>query len=177
MSAVTFRAFVAAVALLTCGAALAQGQVLRGVLGNGGAPSSGAGVELQGTAGQPVVGVSGDPGVLLNHGFWHVDGSAVVGVVGPGGANAPRKLRLSLAYPSPSRSSVRFNLSLPTRAEVKLGIYDVSGREVGAALSSALGAGDHVLEWNSPKGRAGVFFGRLSVNGQAVATRRIVLLN
>jgi len=78
----------------------------------------------------------------------------------------PALLGLLNAYPNPFREHVTFTVSgVSDRDNVKVLIYDVSGREV-AALPLALRDGQGIASWNPSEGRAreiaaGVYFGRL----------------
>ena len=164
-----------ALLMLVSAAGIGRAESLRSVLGNGGQSCSAGATMLQGTVGQAIVGVSNGSGAELQHGFWSYASAQILGVDGPGGVDAARVPRLGPAYPSPSKSGVRFDLKLPAPGLVKLGVYDVAGREVGQVFRQSLDAGTHVLEWHATGENSGVFFARLSLNGRTIATRRIVL--
>ncbi|MBI5836697.1 MAG: T9SS type A sorting domain-containing protein [Candidatus Eisenbacteria bacterium] len=176
MRTATSWPFALALLVLGGGAMPAHGQAVRGVLGNGGAPASGGGVVLQGTAGQGAVGLSAGPDLRLGHGFWCYAGSQVVGVPLPPGAGAPRRLTLGPTQPSPARGAVRFALSMPDAGNVELAVYDAAGRKVRGGFSRQLAAGSHRLDWHAPGGITGVYFARVTVDGQFVGARRIVLV-
>jgi hypothetical protein len=75
---------------------------------------------------------------------------------------------------------VAFRIDLPAGAAVRLSILDVAGRVVDE-IRVAHDAGRYTLEWDgdSRPGLArasGIYFARLEVNGRAVGTRRLVVL-
>ena len=154
---------------------------LRGyVVGNGGGIPSGASNRIYGTLGQAAIGKSGGTSNNLCHGFWCYGGSRVLAVDDPPGSGCgcalPTELSLSRAYPNPSRDNVRFELALPKSADVRLSVYDVSGRRVDQVEVPAMGAGYHTLEWRATRGKAGVYFTRVYVGGRMVGERRIVMM-
>lgn len=145
------------------------------VIANGGGTTSGGGFVLNGTIGQPVVGASGGAANMLCHGFWCFGGARVLDAGPAPGAPLPVALRVGPAFPSPSRDVVSFALELPRAARVRLAVHDVAGRAVGEAVTRAFDAGWQRLEWRAPRGRSGVYFARLTVDGQDAGERRIVL--
>jgi hypothetical protein len=77
------------------------------------------------------------------------------------------------------KTSIRFELAASGSAGVQ--VLDVAGRVVRSYALGELAAGGHELSWNGQddQGRAassGVYFYRLSVDGQAPITKRMVLM-
>ncbi len=159
---------------------------LRGnVFSNGGTPVgglTGTGKVLNGAAGQAAVGRSAGSNKDLCHGFWCFGGVQIVGVEdGPGGTHAPAVLEFGLPSPNPMRDRMRVSLSLPKAGDVRVDVYDVQGRVVGAMHAGQLDPGVYQLEWNGTDGEghvsgAGVYFARLQVDGRVIAQRRFVRL-
>jgi flagellar hook assembly protein FlgD len=61
---------------------------------------------------------------------------------------------------------------------VDLAVYDVAGRRVASIMNTQMGRGLHNVSWNGrdQAGRAlasGVYFVRLSLDGNTVETRRV----
>lgn len=169
-------ATLAALAALAGSVAIANAYLVRGVIGNGGQPATGGGLAVNGTVGQAITGGSGGPGTILGHGFWVTAGARVTAVdPGQGDGSAPG-LRLGRTYPNPSRDVVSLTVSLPRAGRVRVSVFDVSGREVGATSERDLGAGAHRIDWRAPAGCTGAYFLRLSVDGRTVGSRRITLV-
>lgn len=88
---------------------------------------------------------------------------AYVGV-GPRSA-APPSLGLSLAGPSPARSSVELSLTLARRGRVVVSVFDSAGRRIATLADTTLDAGAHRLRWNGrgatgERAGSGVYFVR-----------------
>jgi hypothetical protein len=96
---------------------------------------------------------------------------------------APVRATFSLrqSYPNPSNPSTQIEFSLPVAAKVQLQIYDVHGQLVATLVDRHVPAGTQTVEWN---GRgddgssvpSGIYFYRLTAPGQAILTRKLVLL-
>ena len=78
-------------------------------------------------------------------------------------------MSLSLAqnYPNPFSADTRFAFETPAAGNVRLAIYDISGREVSQIFNGSLPAGSHELSWNGKdrEGQAlaaGMYLARLT---------------
>jgi hypothetical protein len=83
-------------------------------------------------------------------------------------------------YPNPFNPSTQITYRLNKSAQVKLSVYDVTGREVRCLVDQYQGTGDYRVEWNSnsngnTKLASGMYFARLSVDDQSV-TRKMVMM-
>jgi glucose/arabinose dehydrogenase len=87
---------------------------------------------------------------------------------------------LSIA-PNPFQATTAVSFTLPSPADATLEVFDVAGRRVAMILDGSLGGGPALVRWDGrdEMGRAlrsGVYFVRLTLNGEAVETRRITFL-
>jgi hypothetical protein len=78
--------------------------------------------------------------------------------------------------PNPARGSVALRYALPRESNVRLGIYDASGRRVRELASGTQPAGAHATAWDlrDETGRAvgaGLYFARLEAAGQVVVEK------
>jgi hypothetical protein len=110
-----------------------------------------------------------------NFGIWH--GEALVGVPWRPEASATLELR---AAPNPFMWSTVVSFDLPRTGNVRLEVYDVSGRLVRTLVSESQPAGTHAVSWdgrddNGRRQAAGVYHYRLQA-GAFAATRRLVLV-
>ncbi|MBI5837070.1 MAG: PQQ-binding-like beta-propeller repeat protein [Candidatus Eisenbacteria bacterium] len=101
-------------------------------------------------------------------------------VVGVGEEDLPKVLALRQNAPNPfaGRTAIRFEL--PTAQQVKLEIYDVSGRMVRGLRNGSVRAGVHTAAWDGrdARGRAlgsGMYFARLQAAGGTLV-RKMTLL-
>jgi len=151
------------------------------ILGNGGTRGSNGTFTLNGTVGQPAVGLSSGASFQVCSGFWCFGGTRVLAVDPPGGPDLPKRLEFSPPAPNPARGAVRLVVALPRPARVQLAIYDITGREVLRIADGEVGAGVQSWQWTgtgAAGGRlgAGVFFARLVLDGRLIGERRLVLL-
>lgn len=87
--------------------------------------------------------------------------------------------RLDLAQnitvaPNPARGSASLQFNLPKAGHTALTVCDNLGRTV-ATVPATLLSGANSLRWNAGAARPGLYLLRLAVDGQPVATRRVVL--
>lgn len=93
-------------------------------------------------------------------------------------AALPRELVFRNSGSMPSTGPAGFELSLPARAHVQLGVFDIQGRRVRALLDQILEAGSHALVWDGEdesghNASTGLYFARL-VAGQESRTVKVV---
>ena len=77
------------------------------------------------------------------------------------------------AYPNPGVKS-RLVFSLPQESTVELGVYDLSGRKVAELANGRMPAGEYTRNWDGKAG-SGVYFYRLTVNGETFTARTVRL--
>jgi glucose/arabinose dehydrogenase len=93
---------------------------------------------------------------------------------------SPARGALSIG-PNPFHATTTIAFSMPAPGRVALEVFDVSGRRVTTLMEGAAPRGPNTMLWNGrdANGKAlvsGVYFLRLSVDGEAVETRRVTLL-
>jgi hypothetical protein len=106
---------------------------------------------------------------------------AVTNGVDPGDDDVPDTgLRLGQSYPNPFSPSTTILYSLPARSHVRLGIYDVAGREVAVIQDGVQPVGPHEVRWDgADRGglplSAGVYFVRLDAGGEARMSKMLLV--
>jgi FlgD Ig-like domain len=83
-------------------------------------------------------------------------------------------------WPNPSRAEVNVSFALERQGEVRISVYDVTGRLVRVLKDSAMRAGLHTVSWDGRDGAGskaaeGVYFCRIGAGGVTL-TRAAVLL-
>jgi len=87
----------------------------------------------------------------------------------------PRTFALNRNYPNPFNPMTSIEFTLTREGHTVLEIFDATGRRQDTLINEVRGPGLHTIQW-APQGLpSGVFFARLTANGQT-ATRRMVLL-
>ena len=77
------------------------------------------------------------------------------------GATDPSpRLTFSSPRPNPSSGVTHFEFALASETRVRLGVYDLQGRELDVIANGIYPRGRHAITWSAP-GRAGLFFVRL----------------
>ncbi len=92
----------------------------------------------------------------------------------------PLGYKLDQNYPNPFNPTTTINFSIPKAEQVRLVIYDMTGRRVNELVNNRLNAGDHSYSWNATdmhgkKVASGVYIYRLQA-GNVVKIRRMTLL-
>ena len=115
-----------------------------------------------------------DDGTTITRGpYWRFTTSGTVGV-----ENRSQAFDLALVHPNPSQGGGRIVFTVPVRSAVRLGIFDVQGREVARLAEGDYEPGSHSVDWDaSSHGRlqSGIYFVRLDAPG-AHRVRRLVLM-
>jgi hypothetical protein len=176
-----YRLMLLVVATGLAGHALAEAQytLRHGVFGNGGAAVANGNFQLTGTAGQPVIGVTGNASTMNHAGFWYQSGDIVTGVEHISNA-LPAEYRLEQNYPNPFNPSTTIQFALPafgarSRERVQLKIFDVLGRLAAIVLDEELPPGEHKVIFDASTLPSGVYFYRLQ-SEKFSQTRKLVLM-
>jgi hypothetical protein len=87
----------------------------------------------------------------------------------------PQKLEFKVIG-NPFAGDITFVYSLPSKGEVELKIYDISGKLV-KTVKKAEEIGTHKWRWeDATRVQAGMYFSLLKVNGKVVGVKKLVLL-
>lgn len=87
----------------------------------------------------------------------------------------PEKFELSQNYPNPFNPSTNINFSIPVSGNVKLSVYDVSGREVAVLVNKDLAAGTYKADFNASMLSSGVYFCRINA-GDFTDVKKMMLV-
>ncbi|MCI1189069.1 DUF4394 domain-containing protein [Hymenobacter sp. DH14] len=103
-----------------------------------------------------------------------------IAVAGSGGVATAVRERADLAtgfglYPNPTTRQTNVVFALAQAGRVQLDVYDAMGRRVATTVAGQLAAGPNTLRWEADALRTGLYTMRLSVNGQATASRQLML--
>jgi hypothetical protein len=84
--------------------------------------------------------------------------------------------RLANSYPNPFKPITNIGYTVEKAAHVSLKIYDVRGRLVKTLVDAVRTPNTYQEVWNADNAPSGVYFYSLTVNGQKIDTKRMVLL-
>jgi len=98
-------------------------------------------------------------------------------VVGIGDDDNPivTSYRLEQNYPNPFNPSTTIAFALPNAGQVKLAVYDITGKLVDTIVDQPFGAGLHQVKWEAGNFSSGVYFYRLETKN-FTQTRKLMLL-
>ncbi|MEO8665397.1 MAG: YCF48-related protein [Ignavibacteria bacterium] len=119
--------------------------------------------------------VVGDDGVIFSThtgGITTVNNSAV---------NSPLDFILNQNYPNPFNPKTIINYELPSnvngqRADVKLIVYDLLGKEIVTLVDAKQNPGSYSIDFDGSNLPSGIYFYKLSAGGNIVDSKRMVLL-
>ena len=115
---------------------------------------------------------SGNSGSDLSDAVFAI--SALTRVTGPPTA----ELALFPVSPNPVRAASRFEFALPQDARVRLGLFDLLGRERAVLASGTFTAGAHSVDWDRARDGElvpGLYFLRMSAMGHTLAQRFVLM--
>lgn len=159
--------------------AKAQGyQIKNYVFGNGGEKIRGAGYVINGTVGQPLIGVVSNSSYKVTSGVCH-DTSGIVWTGVLEGfeqvSTLPSAYRLEQNYPNPFNPTTTITFALPRRSQVNMTLYNILGQTVATLVDRQLSAGEYEVTLNGDGLSSGVYFYRI-VAGDFVQGKKLVLL-
>jgi len=96
----------------------------------------------------------------------------------------PSEYKLYQNYPNPFNPSTNIKYSVKSRqggtssqtSNVKLIVFDITGKEVTKLVNQVQSAGIYLADWNATGYASGVYFYSLIIDGKAIDTRRMVLV-
>jgi hypothetical protein len=90
-------------------------------------------------------------------------------------SDLPSEISLSQNFPNPFNPTTSIRFELPERTEVRLAVYDLTGREVATLANGAFAPGSHSVNFSAAELSSGVYVYRLDAAGQT-HTRKMTLI-
>ena len=87
----------------------------------------------------------------------------------------PERYLLQQNYPNPFNPTTKIRYELPVNGNVKLTVYDISGREVNSLINGYQNAGVYSLEFNGSGLSSGVYFYKLETQ-EFTQTKKMILV-
>ncbi len=101
-----------------------------------------------------------------------VSNSVAVGTSATADIAAKNKLEPNAPNPFSTFTTIRY--SIAESAQIRLFVFDISGKEVANLVNETQSAGDYSVEWRPSGVPTGVYVVTLSANGGAAVTQRVV---
>jgi hypothetical protein len=83
--------------------------------------------------------------------------------------------KLMFSAPSVCRQRAELRFHLPRTGDARLEVLDVSGRGLSTLVSGWMPAGDHRASWDTSSSGSGVYYARLTWNGESRTARFVAL--
>ncbi|HEX2787658.1 MAG TPA: T9SS type A sorting domain-containing protein [Ignavibacteria bacterium] len=90
-------------------------------------------------------------------------------------SEVPEKFNLSQNYPNPFNPSTKINFAIPQSQNVKLAVYDMTGKEIALLVNGNLNAGTYEYTFDGKNLNSGVYFYRLTA-GNYTETKKMSLI-
>jgi len=87
----------------------------------------------------------------------------------------PKKFSLSQNYPNPFNPATKINFELPRSSNVKLSVYDITGKLASELVNEQRAAGYYKVEFNGSNLASGMYFYRLEA-GEFSTTKKMILV-
>ena len=117
---------------------------------------------------------SGDTGMLYSWGI-QLNNATLVGVEEQGSNTIPDKFHLAQNYPNPFNPTTAIRFSIAKNVNVKLKVYDITGREVASLLNEEMMPGVYEYTFNGSNLSSGAYFYRLEA-GDFIETKKMMLV-
>jgi len=87
----------------------------------------------------------------------------------------PTSFSLGQNYPNPFNPSTMIKFEIPKSSNVKVSVFDITGKEIEVLVNEKLNAGTYQTEWNGMSYSSGVYFYRM-VTDNFTETKRMILI-
>jgi hypothetical protein len=105
-----------------------------------------------------------------------VDGGGPVLGVKQISSEAPDGFKLEQNYPNPFNQLTIINYQLSIRADIKIVIFDISGKEISIPINQSQTPGTYEYDFDAGSLSSGVYFYTLFADGRRIDTRKMILL-
>jgi len=88
----------------------------------------------------------------------------------------PDEYYMAQNYPNPFNNVTRLAYGMPEASDVKINVYDVTGRLVTELVNGTLNAGHHVALWDANTASAGIYIIRMESSSGFKSVRKVMLV-
>ena len=85
------------------------------------------------------------------------------------GDELPAELTLMGNYPNPFNPTTTIGFGLPTPADVRIDVYDMTGRQLSTLANGIYPSGYHTVQWDAIGLPTGIYVYRLTTGGKTIA--------
>jgi hypothetical protein len=88
----------------------------------------------------------------------------------------PKNYSLLQNYPNPFNLSTVINYKCSRAGNVKINIFDVTGKEIATLVNEKHQPGEYEVKWNADNNESGIYFYSMFVDGIKVESRKMILI-
>ncbi|HEY5534030.1 MAG TPA: T9SS type A sorting domain-containing protein [Ignavibacteria bacterium] len=109
-----------------------------------------------------------------NKSIWRRDLSEIIGMQNIS-TEIPSGFSLSQNYPNPFNPVTKIKFDIPKSSNVKLTVYDITGKEISILANQKVSTGSYEVEFNGENNPSGVYFYRLTTD-EFSETKKMILM-
>ncbi|MBK8981123.1 MAG: T9SS type A sorting domain-containing protein [Ignavibacteria bacterium] len=109
------------------------------------------------------------------NGVIYGDTNSVIGITNLG-LEIPASFKLYQNYPNPFNPETKIRFDVSKFSKVSLTVYDILGNEIETLVNENLAEGSYEAGWNGSGLPSGLYFYRMSINGEITVTRKMMLV-
>jgi len=106
---------------------------------------------------------------------WNFQTLTIITNTGGNEAKIPKVFKLYDNYPNPFNPVTKIKFDLPLSANVKLNVFDITGREIASLLNSELKSGTYEVQFNAGYLSSGIYFYKIEA-GSFTDVKRMILI-
>jgi photosystem II stability/assembly factor-like uncharacterized protein len=103
-----------------------------------------------------------------------ISGDDPIGIVSVSG-NIPQAFKLNQNYPNPFNPKTNIIFDVAKSTNVKITVYDISGKEVTILVNELMQPGSYKTDWDASKFASGIYFYKIETEG-FVDTKKMMLV-
>ena len=88
----------------------------------------------------------------------------------------PKDFKLYQNYPNPFNQCTIINVQLSIAGQVRLNVYDITGKLIETLINQNKSSGKHSLKFDGSNLSSGIYFYSLFVDGMRIDTKKMILL-
>ena len=116
--------------------------------------------------------------ILATHGrgVWTVPLGEVKTAIDQAPGEFPTSFSLGQNNPNPFNASTTINFTVGVQADIRIAVFDVTGRRVTMLADQVYAPGEYELHWDARTHPSGVYFYRMESGGRLIQNRKMTLL-
>jgi hypothetical protein len=128
---------------------------------------SGDGYIINGTLGQPVIGINTSTSNKVYSGFWNSIQFIITDVIDEPGRNLSSGYYMGQNYPNPFDTRTTITYVIPHDSHIVLSIFNVLGEQIVTLVNDKKLAGQYSVDWDASNFSSGTYYCRLKAGDKS----------